>query len=342
MAQGGRPKPPLDVLQSMINAILIETGKALRPSNKEGGRTLTTVNTRLRTIIPSAVENFHMALDDLECEIIRAKSVLLRDLDELKAKRIALENPVPILEEVVEEKPIDMNTSNGNSILGDDLYTSPQTTIKEERRTRSPEKQTPNEPNPPIPEPATGIATQSSEDVKVPPQGLTPPASSNDASLDSKPIGLGIKTEGAPALEGDLQNSAIDSLFDIAENENGDSALNFDDMDFSLDTTQNQDTSQTQNNEFDLSSFGNPNPNPNQTNENPNTDEQNKLGDDLFGMAQEMGGGDNIDLDLDLMVGAEDSMFDDMYFEGGDDEGMSGGGEIQHGEFDNEFFGLGR
>lgn len=50
---------------------LIETGKALRPSNKEGGRTLTTVNTRLRTIIPSAVENFHMALDDLECEIVR-------------------------------------------------------------------------------------------------------------------------------------------------------------------------------------------------------------------------------------------------------------------------------
>ncbi|KAG4429249.1 hypothetical protein IFR05_015266 [Cadophora sp. M221] len=341
MAQGGRPKPPLDVLQSMINAILIETGKALRPSNKEGGRTLTTVNTRLRTIIPSAVENFHMALDDLECEIIRAKSVLLRDLDELKAKRIALENPVPILEEVIEERPAEMNTSNGNSILGDDLYTSPQTTIKEERRTRSPEKQMPNEQNLPVPEPATGIAIQVSEDVKVPPQGPTPPSSSNDANLESKPIGLGIKTEVAAALEEDLQNSPIDSLFEMADNENGDSALNFDDMDFSLDTTQNQDTSQTQNNEFDLSNFGNLNPNPNQTNTNTNTDEQNKLGDDLFAMAQEMGGGDSMDLDIDLsMAGAEDSIFNDMFYEGGDDEGMSGGGEIQHGEFDNAFFGL--
>lgn len=97
MAQGGRPKPALDVLQSMINAVvsanppnrgihaaetilisskLIETGKALRPSNKDGGRTLATVNTRLRTIIPSAAENFHMALDDLECDIVRMPSYI--------------------------------------------------------------------------------------------------------------------------------------------------------------------------------------------------------------------------------------------------------------------------
>ncbi|KAH7342674.1 hypothetical protein BKA65DRAFT_295633 [Rhexocercosporidium sp. MPI-PUGE-AT-0058] len=339
MAHGGRPKPPLDVLQSMINAILIETGKALRPSNKDGGRTLATVNTRLRTIIPSAAENFHMALDDLECDIIRAKSVLLRDLDELRAKRIALENPVPILEEVIEQEPAETNTSNGNTILDDDLYNSPVTTVKEERRTKSPEKQTPNEPKPLIPESGTEIATHTSEDVKVPPQGPTPPASSNDASLETKPIGLGINTEGAPALEGDLQNSSVNSLFEMADNENGDSALNFDDMDFSLDTTQNQDTSQTQNDEFDLSNFGNPNPN--QTNTNTNTVEQNKLGDDLFAMAQEMNGGDGMDLDLDMgMAGAEDSAFDDMFFVGGDDDGMSGGGEIQHGEFDKAFFGL--
>ncbi|KAK0125492.1 hypothetical protein ONS95_000501 [Cadophora gregata] len=354
MAQGGRPKPALDVLQSMINAVLIETGKALRPSNKDSGRTPTTVNTRLRTIIPSAVENFHTALDDLECDILRAKSVLLRDLDELRAKRIALENPVPILEEAVEKKAVETNTSNEDSktVLGDELYTSPLTTIKEEKGTSSPEKQTSNEPpQPSRPEPSKETATQSPEDTKVPPQGPTPPASTNDTSQDTKPIGLGINTEGTPAADGgDAQNSAIDSLFDMPDdNENGDSALNFDDMDFSLDTTtQIEDTSQTQNNDFDLSNFGNSNPGQSDTNTNANADQsqnqnqstgdQNKLGDDLFAM---VGGGDGMDLDLDMgMAGAEDSVFDDMFFGGGDDEGMSGGGELQHGEFDNAFFGL--
>merc|ERR1712093_369759 len=348
MAQGGRPKPALDVLQSMINAVLIETGKALRPSNKDGGRTLATVNTRLRTIIPSAAENFHMALDDLECDILRAKSVLLRDLDELRAKRFALENPEPILEDVVEEKAVETNTSNGNSdtVLGDELYTSPLTNVKEERGTTSPEKQTPNEPKTSLPDPSKDPVTQSPEDVKVPPQGPTPPASTNETSQESKPIGLGINTEGAPAAEaGDVQDSALDSLFDITDNnENGDSALNFDDMDFSLDvTSQNQDTSQTQNDDFDLSNFGNSNPSQTNTipntnaSQNQNSDDPNKLGDELFAM---VGGGDGMDLDLDMgMAGAEDSVFDDMFFGGGDDEGMSGGGELQHGEFDNAFFG---
>ncbi|KAH7419352.1 hypothetical protein BKA64DRAFT_14001 [Cadophora sp. MPI-SDFR-AT-0126] len=354
MAQGGRPKPALDVLQSMINAVLIETGKALRPSNKDGGRTLATVNTRLRTIIPSAAENFHMALDDLECDILRAKSVLLRDLDELRAKRFALENPEPIVEEVVEEKTVETNTSsdNGDTVFGNELYTSPMTTIKEERRTKSPEKQTQNEPKS-TPETSKDPITESPEDVKVHPQDPTPPASTNDTSQESKPIGLGINTEGAPAAEEeDGQNSALDSLFDITDNnESGDATLNFDDMDFSLDsTTQNQDTSQTQNNDFDLSNFGNTNPsqtntitnkNANQSQsqtQNQNTDDQNKLGDELFAM---VGGDDGMDLDLDMgMVGAEDSVFDDMFFGGGDDDGNSGGGELQHGEFDNAFFGL--
>ena len=63
--------------------------------------------------------------------------MLLRDLDELRAKRFALENPEPILEDVVEEKAVETNTSNGNgdTVLGDELYTSPLTTVKEERGT---------------------------------------------------------------------------------------------------------------------------------------------------------------------------------------------------------------
>lgn len=50
---------------------LIETGKALRSSDKEGGRTIANSSTRLRSTIPSAIENFHQALDELECDIVR-------------------------------------------------------------------------------------------------------------------------------------------------------------------------------------------------------------------------------------------------------------------------------
>jgi hypothetical protein len=50
---------------------LIETGKALRSSNKEGGKTLANAKTRLSSTIPSAIENFHLALDEMECDIVR-------------------------------------------------------------------------------------------------------------------------------------------------------------------------------------------------------------------------------------------------------------------------------
>ncbi|CZT40679.1 uncharacterized protein RSE6_00319 [Rhynchosporium secalis] len=345
MAHGGRHKPPLDVLQSMINAILIETGKALRPSSKDGKRAVANVNTRLRTIIPSAVDNFHMALDDLECDIIRAKSVLLRDLDELRAKRIALENPVPILEEVVEETPTATNTTNGNTMLGSELHTSPQEAIKEERSTRSPENRRENETQSPPPDLLAEAKSKPIEDVNPPLQDLAPPAPSNETSLESKPIGLGITNEGAPAIHaGNLQNSSVDSPFEIAENETNDSALNFDDIDFSLDTSTNiQDPSQSQSNDLDLSNFGNTNPMPNNTitnaNANANSETKSKPVDDLFDFPQDIGTGDAMDLDMG-MAGAEDSVFDDMFFGGGEDEGASGGGEIQHGEFDNAFFGL--
>jgi hypothetical protein len=93
MSQNLRSKHPLDVLQSMINGIvstahyisegqlltppkLIETGRALRPSDKEGGRSLTNAGTRLKSTVPGAVESFHQALDDLEYDIVRMNRII--------------------------------------------------------------------------------------------------------------------------------------------------------------------------------------------------------------------------------------------------------------------------
>jgi hypothetical protein len=53
---------------------LIETGRALRSSDKEGGRSFASASTRLRSFMPGAVENFHQALDELESDIVRASA----------------------------------------------------------------------------------------------------------------------------------------------------------------------------------------------------------------------------------------------------------------------------
>jgi hypothetical protein len=266
----------------------------------------------------------------------------LRDLEGLRAKRLALENPVPIVEEV---ELIPEPELNGESTTAD---TTEQSTIKEEdTHSKSPENQASAETDQPssIQDLAKEDIPKIAEDSKEQ-QGPTPPPSNDTAS---QPIGLGINTEGAthsPAPDtAEPQNSAIDYLFDIPDNENtGDSGLNFDHMDFSLPDS-NQDPSQTQAHEFDLSTFGtatqNFNMNAMQTDSNTanNTNNANKEVDDLLDMDTT---GDNIDLDLDNIdfgtAGAEDSLFESM-FVGGDDGGFSGGGEMEH-DFDNAFFGL--
>jgi hypothetical protein len=50
---------------------LIETGKALRAADREGGRTLANAHSRIRTSIPGIIDNFHLVLDDFESEIVR-------------------------------------------------------------------------------------------------------------------------------------------------------------------------------------------------------------------------------------------------------------------------------
>lgn len=227
-------------------------------------------------------------------------------------------------------------------------------TIKQEK-TNSPGK-APNGLNKPQPSsqdtPKDAIikAPEPAKGLQVP----SPPASSNETSTSSKPIGLGINTNpvptttSAPGTAGTTgpEDSALDSLFDIPDDANGD--LHFENMDFSYNSNTNPDQSQTQNNEFDLSTFGNdsqdftmsniPPSNDANTGTNTNNTSQNKPVEDLFASIDTTTGGDNMDLDLDFgTLGAEESVFDDMLYTTDGD----GGGDMQHGEFDNAFFGVG-
>jgi len=56
---------------------LIEIGKALGSNDKESGRTLASGGARLQNTIPSAADNFHQALDELEIDIVCAEPLVL-------------------------------------------------------------------------------------------------------------------------------------------------------------------------------------------------------------------------------------------------------------------------
>ncbi|KAH7127685.1 hypothetical protein EDB81DRAFT_889475 [Dactylonectria macrodidyma] len=78
---------PLDVLQLMVNDVLVQTGKALRASRKDGQGNVAQVHGSLQSKLPDTIRTFHSALDDLENEILRAKSVLLRDLTQIQERK---------------------------------------------------------------------------------------------------------------------------------------------------------------------------------------------------------------------------------------------------------------
>ncbi|PTB75377.1 hypothetical protein M440DRAFT_1439910 [Trichoderma longibrachiatum ATCC 18648] len=78
---------PLDALQSIINDVLVQTGKALRASRRDSQGNLTYAYGPTQAKLPDTIEQFHMTLHDLETEILSAKSVLLRDYNELQEKK---------------------------------------------------------------------------------------------------------------------------------------------------------------------------------------------------------------------------------------------------------------
>ncbi|PBP27889.1 hypothetical protein BUE80_DR001081 [Diplocarpon rosae] len=341
MAQGGRPTSTIDVLQSMINGILIETGKALRPSKKDGSKSLDAVNTRLKATIPSMAEHFHEALDDLESDIVRAKAVLLRDLEILRAKRIVLEDPVPIPQDVKSENEThgEVNDSNDGPIATNENGLSPRATAKQEDRGKSPEKPTPFEP----PRPVAVMTSQPVEDVKIPDEPTPPaPASLHEQGADSKPVEPSVDNQNATVgSAAEPQNSSLDSLFDNPDNGNIEGPeLLFDDMDLSNPgpKSQTQNTSQSQSNEFDLSGSNVPDLGTStQANTDPVTEPEQENMPAMVSTSESK----NMDIDMDMnMAGTEESVFDDMFFGDADDTGIGGGGEMQHGDFDNAFFGL--
>lgn len=107
MAPSKPIKEPLEALEAMTNEVLVQMGKALKVANRDGqkGAGQYTQNLEQRLSISNRV--FHVALDEIESEIIAAKAVLLRDLAALrtKAPEIAQSTRLPLMQQQQKQAP---------------------------------------------------------------------------------------------------------------------------------------------------------------------------------------------------------------------------------------------
>ncbi|KAI1751450.1 hypothetical protein F4782DRAFT_504988 [Xylaria castorea] len=84
---------PLKIINQAYQDVLVQAGKHFRVIAKDGADALVGSNSGIRAKTSDALTQYHLALNEIEGEIIRAKSVLLRDLENLRAARA----PAPVI-----------------------------------------------------------------------------------------------------------------------------------------------------------------------------------------------------------------------------------------------------
>ncbi|KAL2260743.1 hypothetical protein VTK26DRAFT_5162 [Humicola hyalothermophila] len=77
----------LDALPQTLNEVVVTTAKAFKAVKRDGKGNISEAAAAVETRIPAAIEKFNLALDEIECDILRAKAILLRDLNQLRANR---------------------------------------------------------------------------------------------------------------------------------------------------------------------------------------------------------------------------------------------------------------
>lgn len=256
--------------------------------------------------------------------------MLLRDLEEARAKRIALENPPPKVADPpikLEPTPDAASTQESAPALGDSLVPP----LKPENLAGAAEAAQAG---------ADEVAVKGPDHSKVT-QGPSPP-SSNDATVTTNAANT-IANESAAGTDPNTAgtvDASVDSLLTVSlgDGNNDDMNLNFDDMDFSQFTTNIEDNSQSQANDF-LSTFGNEDFNMPDLQATTNAEAQNtsteSKKDDLLDMAIDTA--ENDTMDLDYFNPADGSSFDDL-FAGGDDANVAEGGSMESDNYDSAFF----
>ncbi|TGJ80682.1 hypothetical protein E0Z10_g8080 [Xylaria hypoxylon] len=96
----------LQIVNQSYKDILIQAGKHFRVMAKDGPGALVGTHSGIRAKTSDSLTQYHLALNEIESEIIRAKSVLLRDLENLKAARTPAPIPTPTLQPAAPPAPM--------------------------------------------------------------------------------------------------------------------------------------------------------------------------------------------------------------------------------------------
>ncbi|KAK3357197.1 hypothetical protein B0T25DRAFT_538516 [Lasiosphaeria hispida] len=127
---------PLDVLQQMFSEVLVQTGKALRTANRDGKDANAQASVIANPRIPASIETFNAALDELENDLLRAKAVLQRDLNQLRASR----RPPPDKKPVAPPAPmvVDLNSPTITKVSVPQTFQSPNRPTKQDNKPVAP------------------------------------------------------------------------------------------------------------------------------------------------------------------------------------------------------------
>ncbi|GAO16431.1 uncharacterized protein UV8b_06394 [Ustilaginoidea virens] len=224
MASSPKARDPLDALQLLVNDVLVHTGKALRASRRDGQGNLPPSPPQAK--LPDTIKDFHSALDNLENGIIRAKSVLLRDMDQLRIHKHACQQSHISQPHPVQAQP--------NSPVTIELDSSPQASLKRETMETS---AVASKPIAPFPDMGMPESTSSAVIIKeeTPPSRAADTRPEGGTSSTVQPNGKPL-TPAAPASAADPRmeekQPALTGGNDGPVTANSD--LNFTDMEFSL------------------------------------------------------------------------------------------------------------
>ncbi|KAL8788928.1 MAG: hypothetical protein Q9213_001451 [Squamulea squamosa] len=214
MGDKGLLQHPVDSLEPTLALVqLKETGKFFRASQSGNSRYIGLAKTVISQSIPAANLKFHDALDDIETEIIRAKSVFERDLSTIRTKRAERERAAAgILKirggsgvcknAVPKGSPTAVTVNEPASVEKEAIQKSEATTndaIKEISATEMPSTVVDSEPSP-------VMVDVTSDTVKVEPFGI-PQSLPRDPN---EPRGLAISLEQAPPTSAPTTSTKMD------------------------------------------------------------------------------------------------------------------------------------
>ncbi|KAJ4264766.1 hypothetical protein NW762_005009 [Fusarium torreyae] len=254
---------PLDVLQSMVNDVLVHTGKALRASRKDAQGNVQPTQVTLKSKLPESIDGFRSALNKIEWDIIDAKSVLMRDIKRLREQKqqsqpVQQQQPTPAPQPPQPPQPIEPQSKSPMVI---DLESSPPPQDQPMTEVKA------NKPVAPFPDMGMGfpdigqpnMAKDHVDSSMIPTPAPEPVKVKTNASPIPAPAAATAPMAPMPVMEQKPLDNQNDDVMDLT----GDaphSELNFTNMQFSLAPTNNdsQNPSTTQEQSFDLATFAPP------------------------------------------------------------------------------------